>query len=253
MRYRRPKRIKKKKALYQYKAFWVSFLVVLGIGGFGYFFLFSPVFKITDAQAQGDSVELQEKIISLVPKGNLFLFNSSALRQELEATFPEIEDVKISRHFPHKVKVFFKKRVGVALWCAKASPCVSVDTNGVAFKDDTPGIEFLVYTADSPIVGQTITDKDAWALFLDFRARAEGILALEDPGAHFRSLEIVSETRANWETLEKWEVYINQKENIDWQLQKLQAVLEKKIPPNRRSSLLYIDLRFGDQAYIKYR
>lgn len=253
MRYRKPKRSKKKKPLYKHKTFWVSSLLILGIGGLGYFFFFSPVFQITNVSVSGDNAELEEKILLLIPQGNIFLFNSAGLKQELETTFPEIEDVKVSRGFPHKVKVSFKKRVGVALWCAKASPCVSVDKSGIAFESDEPGIELLVYTQNSPSIGQMILDKDRWELFLDFKEKAEGILVFQDPGLHFRSLEVVSETRANWETSEQWEVYINAKEDIDWQIQKLQAVLEKKIPPNRRFSLLYIDLRFGDQAYIKYR
>ncbi|OHA72990.1 MAG: hypothetical protein A3A27_00730 [Candidatus Wildermuthbacteria bacterium RIFCSPLOWO2_01_FULL_47_18] len=253
MRYRKPKRIKRKKPLYRHKAFWVSFLLVVAAGSLGYFFFLSPVFRITDVQAQGDSAELQDKILPFIPQGNIFLFNSVKAKQSLESAFPEIENIKVSRGLPRKVRVTFQKKVGVALWCSEASPCVLIDKKGLAFKESKPGFELLVYTADFPSIGKAVLNADTWALLLDFKEKAEGIFAFHDPKLTFLSLNVVSETRADWKTSEKWEVYINPKESIDWQLQKLQAVLEKKIPPTRRSSLLYIDLRFGDRAYIKYR
>ena len=95
--------------------------------------------------------------------------------------------------------------------------------------------------------------QEQWNTILDFQKRAENLLVFRDLNLRFRSVEIVSETRANWKTSEQWEVYANLTEGLEWQLLKLQAVLEKKIPPERRSFLLYIDLRFGDQAYLKYR
>ncbi|MBI2642631.1 MAG: FtsQ-type POTRA domain-containing protein [Candidatus Wildermuthbacteria bacterium] len=253
MRARKPKRFKRKRPLYQYGVFWIFFLLVLGTGGLGYFFFLSPVFEITDAQARGDNAEIEEKILPFIPRGNIFLLDVAELKQELEAAFPEIENVRVSRGLPHKVRVTFQKRVGVALWCREAFSCVLVDKNGVAFQESRPGFELLLYTSENPRIGQTVMEKERWATFLDFKARAEGIFAFQEPKFTFLSLDAVSETRADWKTSEKWEVYTNPKENTDWQLQKLQAVLEKKIPPSRRSSLLYIDLRFGDQAYIKYR
>ncbi|MCH7604650.1 hypothetical protein IID24_01535 [Patescibacteria group bacterium] len=64
---------------------------------------------------------------------------------------------------------------------------------------------------------------------------------------------IVSGARVNAETSEHWDMYINPKKNIEWQVEKLRTVFEKNVPPERRGELEYIDLRFGDQAFIKYR
>ncbi len=36
------------------------------------------------------------------------------------------------------------------------------------------------------------------------------------------------------------------KNSIDWQMTKLNLVLEKEIPPEKRGDLEYIDLRFGE-------
>ena len=53
-------------------------------------------------------------------------------------------------------------------------------------------------------------------------------------------------------TKEGWNILLDIKEDMGWQQIKLQIVLEQKIPLEKRGELEYIDLRFGDQAYIKY-
>ena len=50
---------------------------------------------------------------------------------------------------------------------------------------------------------------------------------------------------------EGWEIYFTQEEDRSWQETKLREVLEKQIPQEKRSRLQYIDVRFGNQAYVK--
>jgi len=53
-----------------------------------------------------------------------------------------------------------------------------------------------------------------------------------------------------------WEIYFNlqkDQKDIDWQLVKLRAVLEEKIPSENRKDLEYIELRFGNFAPYKYK
>ena len=57
---------------------------------------------------------------------------------------------------------------------------------------------------------------------------------------------IVSDDRLNVETQEDWEIYFNPKKDLNWQLTKLKAVLEENYLPKE-----YIDLRFGDRAFVK--
>lgn len=250
MRKRKPRRIKRKKPLYAHRAFWVALLFVLAGGGLGYLFFFSPVFAIESVTVQGDSETLKLSIMELAPRGNLFRFNSSDLRNELEEKFPEIAELKVQRRIPNKVFITFERRFPVASWC-KESQCLAVDSKGIAFESEEQG-DLRVYVAFSPVAGEKVLEQELWQVLLDFRERAENLASFRESGLKFLSLEVVSETRVNWNTSENWEVYSNQKENLEWQLLKLQAVLEKQIPPAKRSDLSYIDLRFGDQAYIKY-
>ncbi|MDP1538585.1 MAG: hypothetical protein Q8M00_00960, partial [bacterium] len=54
-------------------------------------------------------------------------------------------------------------------------------------------------------------------------------------------------------TQEGWELYFNLQEDVKWQLAKLKALLEEKIPPEKRKNLEYIELRFGNFANPKYK
>ena len=64
---------------------------------------------------------------------------------------------------------------------------------------------------------------------------------------------IVSDEKLTGLTTEDWEVYFNLQKDIEWQLTKLRAVLEEKIPPEKRKDLEYIELRFGNFAPFKYK
>jgi hypothetical protein len=66
-------------------------------------------------------------------------------------------------------------------------------------------------------------------------------------------ISIISNERLNIKTFEGWLIYFNPKEDLDWQTQKLDLVLEKQIPLEKREELEYIELRFGNQAFIKYQ
>ena len=63
---------------------------------------------------------------------------------------------------------------------------------------------------------------------------------------------MVSDRRFNAKTAEGWEVYFTPKEDLNWQITELKAVLENEISPERRGNLEYIDLRF-EKIYIKYK
>ncbi|MDP4007554.1 MAG: FtsQ-type POTRA domain-containing protein [bacterium] len=259
MRRRKLKRIKRQRQFYQYKAFWMFLLVAFLGGGIAYSLFLSPWFKIMSVQAQGGDEEIEEQIVVRVVPQNIFLFNTENLEESLKEAFPEITEIVVRKKLPQTISIAFQKRVGVAAWCktgppaGKAGQCFSVDAKGIVFQETSPENELVVSFEGNPALGEQLMAQEQWNTILDFQKRAENLLAFRDSNLKFRSVAVVSGTRVEWKTSEQWEAYANLTENLEWQLLKLQAVLEKKIPPERRSSLLYVDLRFGDQAYLKYR
>ncbi len=58
-----------------------------------------------------------------------------------------------------------------------------------------------------------------------------------------------NELRLNAKTSENWSAYFDLKENLDWQLVKLELLLKKELSSDKRAGLEYIDLRFSKVYY----
>ena len=66
------------------------------------------------------------------------------------------------------------------------------------------------------------------------------------------SFEVKNAGQVEAQMKEGWRVFLDTKESMEWQQTKLELLLQEKIPLKNRGELEYIDLRFGDQAYVKY-
>ncbi|MFH1451413.1 MAG: hypothetical protein ABIF89_02280, partial [bacterium] len=63
---------------------------------------------------------------------------------------------------------------------------------------------------------------------------------------------VLKNDRINAKMLEGWNIYFNAAGDIDWQITKLQLVLEKEIPEDKRNNLEYINVRFT-KVYYRYQ
>ena len=52
--------------------------------------------------------------------------------------------------------------------------------------------------------------------------------------------------------MEGWDIYLNMQKDIEWQITKIETVFLEELSQEKRENLLYIDVRFGDQVYLKY-
>jgi len=215
---------------------------------------------------------------------HLFLADAKSVGKELQEAYLEIELVTMSKTFPNKVKVVVKERQGVALWCQSRSytievedeegetrsfrQCFALDSNGIIFPAESPegiqagppqssgaglGGEVVIYGGkENAVVGDQVIKSELLILILAFQNELDSSVLFQDVGLHVSSFFIVSEARMNAKISEGWEVYVNPQEDMNWQVTKVKLVLQEEVSPDRRSTLQYIDLRFGDQAYIKY-
>ncbi|MBI1971487.1 MAG: FtsQ-type POTRA domain-containing protein [Candidatus Wildermuthbacteria bacterium] len=240
-RYKKFRRIKKKKPLYASKAFWTAFGIAAVAGISWYVVAFAPFAQIKEVQVRGAESVDPEKIAgfawSVIPR-SILLVNTQKLQEGIEKMFPEIDNAKIRRAFSRKLIVQVQERKKVAVWCTDESVqnCFAIDRKGVAFRRENPSNELLVFSQDA-------LEPALLSALFEFK---------EGSGLRLDSVSVLSGSQLRLTTSEGWNIFMNPEENIGWQLAKLKAVLEKKIPPEQRKNLEYIDLRFGDQAYIKY-
>lgn len=229
---------------------WLGIFAVFFGAFFVYGFFFSGVFDIKHIEITGNRKIETEKILQVVQSNahHFVLLNINKLGEVLLNEFPEIGQVTIKKKPLDSLKIIVTERRGVAIWC-KEEQCFALDSQGIIFEKRNPG-EFL------PLIrflrrievdlGDKIIVEESLAKLLLFHENIKRFL-------NVLQYTIISEERINVEISEGWDVYIAPKGNIEWQVDKLKVVIEKNIPEERRANLEYIDLRFGDQAFIKYR
>ena len=252
------------------------------MGGLGYGLFFTPVFQIKHIEVQGaqkvPAEKLQELTREHIPKkfaflsiNNLFLANVGRVAQEVQAAFPEIETVAVDTTFPDKIKVTIKERGAVAVWCQQKNftvevsegeeqaarsvrECFAMDSGGVIFEQKEPEGEVVIFGGKSEaVLGEQVLAQELLSNILLFQKQMDAAALFQEVGLRVSGITVFSEDRANARISEGWEIYLNPADNIDWQTTKAKLVLDQEIPFAKRPLLEYIDLRFGDQAYIKYR
>ena len=127
-----------------------------------------------------------------------------------------------------------------------------MDKDGFAFKKAESSPEDIIVDGQerSMDLKETVLEKDVLDAIVSFAKEAKRRSIFSKDGLSF---EIMSESQIHARTGEGWSVYFTHTEGLSWQMTKLQTVLENKIPFEKRKKLEYIDVRFGDQAYFKYR
>ena len=263
--FRKTRKIKKKGSILKNRFFWLGVSIAVFTELLLYLVVLLPLFQIQEVRVK-ENIEVSEnKIKSVVlqdlwkrflffPTASILLADTQGIGDNLLETLLELETVSIQRKFPNVLVVSVQEKRTVALWC-KESRCFALDNEGVAFKKAHVSTDFPVITSlrEAPEnLGETVVTKDALLAVLDFsrEMKRRSLLLGNEVSVRFR---IVSENQIDAATPEGWSIYFTRTQDLFWQITKLQTVLENKIPPEKRRKLEYIDVRFGDQAYLKYR
>ena len=277
----KPKRSRVKKLL-KSKVFWVGILGFFVLAGSAYGIFFTPFFQIKHIEIRGNKNIAEEELRQAVSeplsghvvffkKSHFLLANAAGVAAKIQAVFPEIESVAVQKKFPDKVRVTVQERQGIATWCQNKTlsielegsqeqttrsirQCFTLDKQGVIFEEMESAKEVTLSAEGvEAALGDQVVDPVALERMLQFQRSVDAFPLFEQVGLRVLSLLVVSKERVNAGISEGWEIYFNPSAGVDWQIQKVKLVLEQEISSQRRPFLEYIDLRFGDQAYIKYQ
>jgi len=270
-KYRKPYRVKKKKPIFRNRFFGLGILIFAVVVGIFYLICFSAFFQIKEIKISGNSAfveasadkqkvsiedirnviekEVEQKFLFL-PSKSIFLINLNEINKTVLEKFPQLAKVNLKRSFPDAMLIEIEERKPIAIFCQKEQ-YFFIDGEGIIFEEISEAapqwlqIKNLTLTTDSKL-GEEAIKKEKLSQVLEIESKLnENLKILE--------VSIISEERLNAKTSEGWEIYFNLEGDINWQLTKLGAVLEKEVPPERRENLEYIDLRFGNLANPKYR
>ena len=269
--YRRPHTFKKKQNIFCNKLFWLTLIIVFLLLGIVYFIYFSSVFEIKSitiekkevVESPGVSKVSQETIqnindlASMEIKNrllfwdseNIFLFNSGSLEKEIKNNNPQLLTAEVRKKWPNKINIYLENKVGVVL-LEKEEELFLLDNNGEIFARansldlDLPKLSKPGYLLDSK---EPILSNEELVKVLKIKNNLDGLNIIID------QFVVSSKDKLVVKTSQGWEIYLTLQTDLDWQLTKLKAVLEEKIPPEKRKDLEYIEVRFGNLAPFKYK
>jgi cell division septal protein FtsQ len=248
-RYRKPHRFKKKKPIFRNRFFWLGILILILIISFSYFLFFSETFWVKEIIITGENGVSKKEIITFIPKKNIFLTDLGKIKEDILNNFPQIAEVEIKRGFPDTLNILVVERLGLAVWC-QVDKCFLLDNEGIIFETALPETDLIKIIDEQNKVftlGERVIEKEDLSKILDIETKLKSELRI--PIKEF----IITEEKLTVKTAENWEIYLNLKSDIEWQMTKLEVVLEEKIPPEKRENLEYIELRFGNLAPYKYK
>lgn len=278
----KPKRSRLKK-LVRSRLFWFGIAGLLAVGGIFYGVFFTPFLQIQHIEITGNQKITAERLQQIAKEhvsqkllffemNHFLLADAGGVTEEIRAAFPEVESVVVRKKFPDSLRVTVLEREGVAIWCQERSyeiaqegleeeeqrwfrQCFALDKHGVIFEEREPEREVIISKtgANASTIGQQVLDGEVMEKILSFQRQVDSLPLFQQVGLRISSFTVISDERVNAKISEGWELYVNPAGDIDWQITKGKLVLEKEVPFEKRPFLEYIDLRFGDQAYIKYR
>ena len=264
MSYRRSHRIKRKKS--KLKKVLPLLILISSFVFIVYFLFFSDFFTLKKIIIFGNIKVSQEDLLVVIQKeaqakkfqvlnNSLLLFDLNATENNILSSFPLVSSVRITKKFPNTINVSISERVGKAVFCdffkeKILGKCFTVGEKGILFEEFLEENQLLprirnIDLKEDLVLGDKIIEEELLITILDF------YLGMKNLGVQLEWFSIIADNRIDVLTKEGWEIYFNPKENIEWQLTKLNAVLSEGVSLEERKELEYIELRFGNTAPFK--
>lgn len=248
--FRKPHRFKRRKSMLRNRFFWLGILVLIMAGAIFYFFFLSDFFQVKKIVVTGEEKVSKEDIKSTISRKNIFLLDTKIIREDILNKFPQIAEAEVKRSFPDALNIVVVERLAIANWC-QLEQCFLLDNKGIIFEETISEMELIKIVDKQNVgpfnLGERVIDKEQLSQILEMEPKLRGLEVL------VKEFIISSENKLTAAISEGWEIYFNLQEDIEWQLTKLGAVLEEKIPLQERVNLEHIELRFGNFAPYKYK
>lgn len=192
---------------------------------------------------------LEGNVWQLFSRRNIFIYPEHEIVANLMETFSEIKTVSISREslLAQAVTVTIEERSPFALWCNET--CFVVDSSGFIYApaEETAGLlTFEKGLAPGDPIGQT---------FLRGRlSSVVGILdLLKEAGYAPRGVKVENEHDYIVRIEDGPDLYMSFDTSADDIMRNVQTAFEAEELQEKIHALEYVDLRFGNRVYYKFR
>ncbi|MDP3958266.1 MAG: hypothetical protein Q8Q36_02265 [bacterium] len=272
-----PSRARRKRRVARLKQVFFTLVLFSGVLAFFLFLFREPSLRVNAVELSGAEAVPAEEILGvvneslagayfrLVPKESVFFYPKGAIEEELAARFPRLARVELSLENFRALRVEVIERAPAYLWCGSAreivtSECFSLDETGYVF--DRPAVfsgsslarfyGALAGEGDGA-VGKRFLPENEFAELRRFLVAAEALglapSSLVKKGGQAGDYEIsLKEGGTLLFTLDG---------GAEKPASNLESALDtdplKKNMAAKRSALDYIDLRFGNKVFFKFR
>ena len=233
----------------------------------------------TNAIKEVVTQETTGKYFWLFPKTNIFIYPENVIKNELQDKFKRLEDINLSIKNDRTLVVSVAERKALYTWCGAIPPvaavtgnslnCYFVDENGYIF-DQAPyfsgNVYFKLYglpdSVSPSLSEETFNPSGFYFSQQNFKQLVSFKDILINLGLKPTSLYVTSDgevevflSSVNSSVMQP-EIMFNLSDDYEKVAENLEAALTtdplKTEFANKYSSLLYIDLRFGNKVYYKF-
>lgn len=202
---------------------------------------------------------LRGEYATLIPKSSFFLAQSEAIGQSLKKQFLRIAAVDVHKEFPDELQISVQERKLWGIFCNDLlekndnTQCFYIDTNGVGYERAPRSIGSLILKIHSDqeelLLGEYIIEEPLARRMQFISAELKRAFGIETIGYMFLS-RLPREIRVV--TADGFQIYFNREDDFRNTFRVLKTVLEEEIK-EKRPTLEYIDLRFGNKVFYKLR
>lgn len=238
----------------------VLLAAVLLISGI-YWLFFSPVFTVNRIRVQGTTIsadEWQRMILSqftrarwgIVPQRNIFAFDTNAFEGDIISKYA-LNTIYIKKDRPHEIIVTLAEKPRNAVWVSRGTYFALDSQAKILGIIPQPADALLIYSQlDEPL---KVNDSVLAPAMLAVIRTSIGDNRIKSLQPEFIVVEKANATEFMVKVGEGWKIKIDSNVGLMEQLNNLELILRNSIPPDKRKNLDYIDLRFGERVYFKYR
>ncbi|MEK7631104.1 MAG: FtsQ-type POTRA domain-containing protein [Patescibacteria group bacterium] len=198
---------------------------------------------------------LTQKKWGILPVRSYWMLSRGDLASGLASAFPTIEHANVTTNFPHALKVSVKEYAGWGVLCrTNEEGCFWIDRAGVAFEPAPAGFSGAIVPKITDERERTVTLREQqlsgemMRLITFFNEKAPSDTRIQSVEFTIARTDetIRVKTRAGWELL------VLGKADPEYIWKNLETALAGEIKGGI-GRLEYIDLRFGNKIFYKYR
>jgi len=225
------------------------------LAGLAYLLIWWPNLWVSDIEVERE--DLKEIAWSEIefPYKNIFLVKTDEIKQKILDQYPEIKDVQITRQFPDILKIKIEERKNIGVWCQVEEEGIATSTKRIINKCFYFDSEGIIFREALLIKGSLVLNIYGTEKSVKIRDEVispeviEFILTVRDGWPEVSDFEVISFEDLRATTNHGWQIYFNQTNSVETQLEALRTIFDKKVEPSE--IMEYVDLRIKGRVYYR--